>query len=290
MDFTWWYVLGCALWLVHALFLSALCYIVYYDAPQMRMFYQTPLYYARCVVALLGAALCMYINPRLGVLWVTLLCLIAYAFRAYAHEPASVCLYPHEWRWMPSLTPALVALLCALCLLDVTVASDWSGYPAIAKGDYALLARWPYGVYFWPTNTWLWRYADARLGDRVYVQGHADWIGRVVGSARDTVAFTNDGLRVNNKLIAATLDESWRWPMPGVLQRECLHATCYRTWQWLDVQLPSRTELTLLDNQMYVVSDNRSFAVDSRVWGSVSARHVVAKVYTISEFMGLFSF
>lgn len=289
MNYTWWYLLGCALWLVHALFLYALCYIVYHDKPQMRMFYHAPLLYARWVVSLLGALLCIVVNPRLGILWGTLLCTVAYVFRTYAHTPVGVYLYPHEWRVGALLTSVLVGLTCLLCFVDVDFSRDWSGYPTVAKGDYVVLARWPYGVYFWPTNTWLWRYADARLGDRVYVRAHTDWMGRVLARSEDTVAFTQGEVVVNDQAVSALLDGVWQWSMPGLVKRECVQGVCYQTWQHLDVQLVTRPGFSLSSGQMYVLSDNRSFAVDSRVWGGVDARSVVAKVYTISEFMGLFS-
>jgi len=141
---------------------------------------------------------------------------------------------------------ALVFVLMFTFLFGIVRVQDPSMNPSIKDGDIGIFYRYTKSGYL-P--------GDAIVLD---IDGQRQ-IRRVIAVAGDTVDITEEGLIIN-----------------GALQQEI--GIYQNTNRYADgVNFP----LTVPDEQVFVLGDNREYATDSRIYGCVKLKDTLGKIMTV---------
>jgi signal peptidase I len=141
---------------------------------------------------------------------------------------------------------ALVSVLVLTFLFGIIRYQEPSMAPAIKDGDIVIFYHYN-NVGYLPRDVIVLKYNGRRQARRV------------VATAGDTVDITDDGLVIN-----------------GALQQES--EICQKTERYQDgVSFP----LTVPEGQIFVLSDSRTGATDSRIYGCVKLEETLGKVTAV---------
>lgn len=167
----------------------------------------------------------------------------------------------------------LIALVLALFIRSFVVQAfkipSGSMEPTLLIGDHLLVNKFLFGVKNpFNSNTWI-AVKNPQRGDIIVfkypVNPKQDFIKRVVGIEGDTIKIVNKKLFVNDKLFkvegAVHLDPTVL--PPGVSQRDNME------------------EITVPQNSLFVMGDNRDNSHDSRFWKFVKLKDVKGKAFIL---------
>jgi signal peptidase I len=160
----------------------------------------------------------------------------------------------------------IIAIILALFIRTFVVQAfkipSGSMKPTLLVGDHILVNKFIYGVKIPFTDRTIIELGQPKRGDVVVfkypLDTSKDYIKRVIGLPGDEVKLTNKKLYVNGKLM------------------EDIHAS-YSTFGNLRKFGP----VSVPDDHIFVMGDNRDESSDSRVWGFVPISFVKGKAFLI---------
>lgn len=136
-------------------------------------------------------------------------------------------------------------------LFQPFIVSGASMAPNFATGDYLIIDEISY------------RFSTPQRGDVIvfntdFIQGYAGqrFIKRVIGLPGETVNVTNGQVQIIEDGKSITLEEKY---LPN------------------DLKTYGDKNITLQEDQYFVMGDNREYSYDSRMWGVVPAKYIVGK-------------
>lgn len=167
----------------------------------------------------------------------------------------------------------IVAVILALFIRTFVVQAfkipSGSMKETLLIGDHILVNKFVYGVKIPFAKTTLIPVKDPKRGDIVVFEfpedPSKDFIKRVIATAGDSVEIRNKKLFVNNK------------PVEN-------HHGIYKDAKILPAKIQPRDNygpVTIPDNKLFVMGDNRDFSYDSRFWGFVDLSAVKGKAFII---------
>lgn len=184
------------------------------------------------------------------------------------------------------LQTIVVALFLLTFLLQPYFIPSESMERTLLVGDFLLVNKQVYAP-SGPFSRWIMPYRDVRRGD-IVVFHHSQppfLIKRVVGLPGDRLRIQDGRVTVNGIL----LNEPYAAfePAPRNPFRDDFPPSIYTdpevdpAW-WLQMQsLTHDGQLTVPKDEYFVLGDNRNHSVDSRFWGFVARRQIVARPLVI---------
>jgi signal peptidase I len=185
------------------------------------------------------------------------------------------------------LSLVVVALFLNTFVLQPYLIPSESMERTLLVGDFLLVNKQAYA----PADSlsrWLMPYRDVARGDIVvfhHPQPHPFLVKRVVGVPGDRLRIEDGRVTVNGQ----TLDEPYAAFEPTALNpfRDEFPARVYTdpevdpAW-WKQMQsLTHNGELTVPEDQYFLLGDNRNHSKDSRYWGFVPRSRIVARPLVI---------
>lgn len=163
----------------------------------------------------------------------------------------------------------LVAMILALFIREFGVQAfkipSESMLETLLVGDHLLATKYAYGVKIPFTNKYVWRGDDPERGDIIIFEypkdPSLDYIKRVIGIPGDKLEMRDKQLYRNGQ------------PVVESYARHTDHATY--------PERDSFKELTVPEDQYFVMGDNRDNSQDSRFWGFVPRTAIKAKAWRI---------
>jgi len=168
---------------------------------------------------------------------------------------------------------AIIAILLALFIRTFVVQAfkipSGSMEPTLLVGDHILVNKFLYGVKIPFTNATLIPISEPERGDVIVfiypVDTSKDFIKRVIGLPGDTLKIVGDEIIINGKKYED--DKGFYSKQRGDSGRE-LKKTVFGP-------------ITVPEDQLFVMGDNRNHSYDSRFWGFVPVSSVKGKAFII---------
>lgn len=185
---------------------------------------------------------------------------------------------------------AVIAVLLALFIRTFIVQAfkipSGSMKPTLLIGDHILVNKFIYGIKIPFTDRYLIQINRPKRGDIVVFKWptdeNKDFIKRVVGIGGDKIAIIDDALHVNGEKIKIQYVENYR-------DRSLIQAKKYI--EFLDgcehyildeyAGQENYGPVTVPDESLFVMGDNRDNSHDSRYWGFVSLNKLKGKAIII---------
>jgi signal peptidase I len=165
------------------------------------------------------------------------------------------------------LEPIVIAVFIALFIRAFIVQAfkipSSSMEPTLLVGDHLLVNKFIYGIRIPYTDIKLFQYKKPERGDIIVFifpkDRTKDFIKRVIGAEGEKVTIARNKIYINDKLI----DDPWG------------HFTLPRS------SIEDYGPVTIPENSLFVMGDNRDNSQDSRFWGFVKLNEVKGKAFII---------
>ncbi|MBQ9452446.1 MAG: signal peptidase I [Desulfovibrio sp.] len=172
--------------------------------------------------------------------------------------------------WLEYGEALFVALILALVIRTFVVQAfkipSESMLNTLLVGDHLLASKFAYGIKIPFTHTYIWRGDDPQRGDIIIFEypndPDTDFIKRVIGVPGDIIEVRKKQLYRNGEPVK---EDYIRFTEPGRIQ-------------------PIRDNfgpVTVPEDKLFVMGDNRDNSMDSRFWGFVNRSAVRAKAWRI---------
>lgn len=185
---------------------------------------------------------------------------------------------------------AAIAILLALFIRTFVVQAfkipSGSMKPTLLIGDHLLVNKFIYGVKIPFIDRYILKFKSPKMGDIVVfkwpIDEKKDFIKRVIGVGGDTVEIRNDILYINNEQIKTKYVDDFR-------DEEVRRAKKYTEFLdnlehfILDEKKSNENlgPITIPENSIFVMGDNRDNSHDSRYWGVVEENKIKGKALII---------
>lgn len=181
-----------------------------------------------------------------------------------------------------------------LSILDITTVQSGSMNPNIDYPSKQVLYRSAYGFKIPWTNLRLFC-KDPQRGDMIVFQSPIDlentFLKRIIGIPGDTITFQNHLLYINGKNVSSPVSENFVYAYNNqfanklsdytyLLQEKTTNSKSYITQYVPNYELPNALKsftITVPKDCYFVLGDNRSVSIDSRVWGYVHRDQIIGK-------------
>ena len=162
----------------------------------------------------------------------------------------------------------LIALVIRTFIVQAFDIPSGSMEPTLVPGDYILVNKFIYGVRLPYMNTPLLTYNEPKRGDIIVFiypkDPSKDFIKRVIGMPGETVQVINGKIYIDN----SPIDDPWGYfdktEPPGFI-----------------ATVENFGPVTVPENSLFVMGDNRNNSEDSRFWGALPLNDVVGKAFII---------
>lgn len=185
---------------------------------------------------------------------------------------------------------AAIAILLALFIRTFVVQAfkipSGSMKPTLLIGDHLLVNKFIYGLKIPFIDRYILKFKSPKMGDIVVfkwpIDEKKDFIKRVIGVGGDTVEIRNDVLFINNEQIKTKYVDDFR-------DEEVRRAKKYTEFLdnlehfILDEKKSNENlgPITIPENSIFVMGDNRDNSHDSRYWGVVEEKKIKGKALII---------
>lgn len=146
----------------------------------------------------------------------------------------------------------VIVLPIRLFLFQAFVVKGASMEPSFYSGDYLIV------------NEISYRFSDPQRGDVIVFHypfnPRARFIKRIIGLPGETIRIDEGKVKIFND----------NFPQGKVLDES--------SYLGKDNYTPGNLEITLGQNQYFVMGDNREFSFDSREWGPLERKYIIGKV------------
>ena len=163
------------------------------------------------------------------------------------------------------LIALLVATFIRLFLISVFTIPSGSMLNTIQIGDYILVSKLSYGLKLPISDTWIYKGDGPEYGDIIVFKypknTSVDYIKRVVGLPGDIIEVRDKQLYRNGEAVKEDYIIHTRHGFEGPL----------------DNMKPFR----VLEDQYFVMGDNRDNSEDSRAWGTVHRDQIYGKAWRV---------
>lgn len=183
--------------------------------------------------------------------------------------------------WRRLLRDAILLYICIALLrafvADIFVVPSGSMRPTLLAGDYVLVNRLAYGL------SGAWRWGQPAQGDVIlFRHPHTPeviYVKRVVGLPGDTIVADTPGhLSVNGTKISQTQTDA-----ADTRRAECWpDGLCYRIRTGNDDATAALPPVTVQADHLYVLGDNRTGSLDSRLGWQVPLANVIGRAVLIT--------
>ena len=162
----------------------------------------------------------------------------------------------------------LIALFIRTFIVQAFDIPSGSMEPTLLPGDYILVNKFIYGIRIPYTNIKMFPYEKPARGDVIvfiYPKNPSeDFIKRVIGMPGETVQIIDHKIHINNTLISDP-------------------------WGYFDSREPPSFiaavenfgPVTVPEDSLFVMGDNRNNSADSRFWGTLPLNDVLGKAFII---------
>jgi len=176
---------------------------------------------------------------------------------------------PKSSRWRENLEAILVAVLIALFIRTFVVQAfkipSGSMKQTLQVGDHILVNKFTYGIKIPYWQTTIIPFKNPRKGDIIVFKYPKDpdkaFIKRVVGVAGDVIKIREKKLYINGKLAN--------------------HDFAFHSKSNIEPGRDNFGPITVPENSLFVMGDNRDESHDSRFWGFVDLKAVNGKAFII---------
>ncbi len=159
----------------------------------------------------------------------------------------------------------LVATFIRLFLISVFTIPSGSMLNTIQIGDYILVSKLSYGLKLPITDTWIYKGDGPQYGDIIVFKypknPSVDYIKRVVGLPGDVIEVRNKQLYRNGE---------------AVHEDYIIHLR-----NGFDGPLDNMRPFKIMEDQYFVMGDNRDNSEDSRAWGTVHRDQIYGKAWRV---------
>ncbi len=153
-------------------------------------------------------------------------------------------------------------------------------------GDFLLANKFIYGLKVPWTNRWICRFKDPKRGDIIvfrYPLEGKDFIKRCIAVEGDVVEIKNKKVYVNGtRLVETYVEHSDRRTYPA-LKREKDYQRAWEDRHFL--RLPYARDnfgpVTIPEDHLFMLGDNRDNSSDSRFWGPLHTNRIKGKAMVI---------
>jgi signal peptidase I len=167
----------------------------------------------------------------------------------------------------------IIALLLALCIRTFVVQAfkipSGSMIPTLVIGDHILVNKFIYGVKIPFTDTRIFEFKVPRKGDIIVFRypenPEKDFIKRVIAAEGDTIEERNKVVYVNGA---------------QVFEPYIQHSDTHTRMGSFDPR-DNFGPITVPDDKLFVMGDNRDQSYDSRYWGFVDFKEVRGKAFLV---------
>lgn len=188
-----------------------------------------------------------------------------------------------------------VALFIRWALIEAYVIPSGSMLPTLLIHDHIFVNKFVYGVRVPFSKKWMVKFAEPQRGEILVFRYPQDestfYIKRIIGLPGDVVRYEDGNLFINDEKIdkrAPTASEEKA--MNGVAESELPggkedyvhfieelpkvpHSTLLRRgWYHMNVG-----PITVPENSLFVMGDNRDNSADSRIWGYVPEENIIGR-------------
>jgi signal peptidase I len=185
---------------------------------------------------------------------------------------------------------AAIAILLALFIRTFVVQAfkipSGSMKPTLLIGDHLLVNKFIYGIKIPFIDRYILKFKSPKIGDIVVFKWprdeKKDFIKRVIGVGGDTVEIRNDILYINGKQIKTKYVDDYR--DDEVRRAEKYTEFLYNLEHFILDEKKSNENLgpiTIPENSIFVMGDNRDNSHDSRYWGFVEENKIKGKALVI---------
>lgn len=193
--------------------------------------------------------------------------------------------------WFQAVTSFLFPILFIgffrWALFEPFVIPSGSMIPNLVIHDHVLVKKFSYGLKVPFTDHWIVQWAYPTPGDVVVFKYPKNtsvyYIKRLIGKPGDTIEFKDGQLTVNGQTWTLTptsppvgADEEFDYFIEDTGRDT--HVIRYRKG---DLRSKEEFKITLQDDEYYMMGDNRDESLDSRYWGIVNRKLLVAPAWKV---------
>lgn len=189
--------------------------------------------------------------------------------------------------FMAFTVPLLMLGFFRWALFEPFVIPSGSMIPNLLIHDHLVVKKFSYGLKVPFVDIWIVRWAEPRAGQIVVfkypLKTSVYYVKRLIGGPGDHILFKNGQLTVNGRPWTLTpieppvgFDDLFDYFREDSGQES--HVVRYRSG---DLKSREAFEVTLKENEYFMMGDNRDESLDSRYWGTVEARFLVAPAWKV---------
>lgn len=193
----------------------------------------------------------------------------------------------------------LVALFIRWAFLEAYVIPSGSMLPSLLIHDHIFVNKLTYGLRVPFSENWMVKFNEPRRGEVVVFKYPRDmstfFIKRIVGEPGDKIYYQNGTLFVNDKPMEKSVpvtSADFEWLRDEDFQRDGSFSDEKNNYVHFTEDLGSRKHSILLrrgdiyeefgpitvpDDQLFVMGDNRNNSSDSRVWGFLPKKNILGR-------------
>lgn len=176
-----------------------------------------------------------------------------------------------------------VVLVLRSFLVEPFQIPSGSMLPTLQVGDFILVNKFSYGLRLPVVGTKILDVNDPERGDvmvfKFPVDGHTNYIKRVVGVPGDHIRYQDKTLYINGELV----EKDFIAALPPVeLYEEALNGLTHEVFVTMGKRDPrAEGQWQVPSGQYFVMGDNRDNSNDSRYWGFVPEQMIVGEAFAI---------
>lgn len=185
------------------------------------------------------------------------------------------------------LFPLLLLGFLRWAVFEPFVIPSGSMIPNLLIHDHVLVKKFSFGLKFPFTDHWLIQWSQPERGDVVVFKYPKNtdvyYIKRLIGKPGDHIQFRKGQLSINDQAwglqptnVPAGADEDFDYYIENSGHES--HIVRYRKG---DLESKEDFDLNLKDDEFFMMGDNRDESLDSRYWGTVHSKLLVAPAWKI---------